>query len=94
MSTTTIRIPEDLKVRVTAAAKREDKSTHSFILEAIAEKADDAERRSDFYGAAEKRYAAIAVSGKTIAWRQLRSYLEERTAGKKPRPPVAKKLAR
>jgi len=94
MSTTTIRLPDDLKTRVAAAAKRAGKTTHSFILEAVAEKTDDTERRSDFNELAEKRYAAIAASGKTIPWSEMRSYLERRIAGKRPRRPVAKKLAR
>lgn len=94
MSTTTIRLPQDLKARVAAAAKRAGTTAHSFILEAIAEKADEAERRSDFHGVAEKRYSQIAASGKTIPWSEMRTYLENRIAGKKTRRPVAKKLAR
>ena len=90
MSTTTIRLPDDLKSRVAAAAKLAGKTTHSFILEAIVEKAADAERRSDFHEVAEKRYAAIAASGKTIAWSEMRSFLQDRVAGKKSRLPPAK----
>lgn len=47
MSTTTIHLPEDLKARI-AAAKRAGTSTHGFILEDIAEKAEQAERHADF----------------------------------------------
>lgn len=94
MSTTTIRLPDDLKARVAAAAKRAGTTTHSFILEAIAEKAEDEERRSDFHEVAEKRYADIIASGKTIPWSEMRTYMERRLAGKKPRRPKAKKLAR
>ena len=94
MSTTTIRLPEDLKARVAAAAKRAGTTSHSFILEAIAEKADQAERRADFHDMAEKRYATLLASGKTIPWEKVRSYLEDRIAGKAVARPVAKKLAR
>jgi len=94
MSTTTIRLPEDLKARIAAVARRTGKTAHSFILEAIAEKADEAERRGDFHELAEKRYAAIAASGKAIPWGEMRTYLEDRLAGKRPRRPVARKLAR
>ena len=94
MSTTTIRLPEDLKVRVAAAAERAGTTSHSFILEAIAEKADQAERRGDFNDVAERRYAHIAASGKTIPWSEMRSYLERRLAGKATKRPVARKLAR
>jgi predicted transcriptional regulator len=94
MSTTTIRLPQELKARVVAAAKRAGTTAHSFILEAIAERADEEERRSDFHDVAEKRYSRIAASGKTIPWSEMRAYLENRIAGKKARRPVAKKLAR
>jgi predicted transcriptional regulator len=94
MVTTTIRIPDDLKARVAAAAKREGKSAHSFILEAIAEKAEQEERRSDFDAVAERRFAEIVASGKTVPWGEMRAYLEDRLAGKAARRPVAKKLAR
>ena len=94
MSTTTIRLPEDLKARVAAAAERTGVTSHSFILEAIAEKAEQTERRADFHDTAEARYAQIVASGKTIPWSEMRQYLEDRAAGRKPRRPVAKRLAR
>lgn len=94
MSTTTIRLPQELKARVVAAAKRAGTTAHGFILEAIAEKAAEEERRSDFHDVAETRYSRIASSGKTIPWSEMRAYLENRVAGKKARRPVAKKLAR
>ncbi len=94
MSTTTIRLPEDLKARVAAAAKRAGTSTHGFILEAIAEKTELEDLRADFDAVAEDRYARIASSGKTIPWQKMRGYLEERLAGKEVKRPVARKLAR
>jgi predicted transcriptional regulator len=94
MATTTIRLPPDLKARVAAAARKSGQSAHSFIVEAIAEKAEDAERHSEFHGLADQRFKAIAAHGKTIPWNEMRSYLEQRVAGKKPRRPAARKLAR
>jgi len=94
MSTTTIRLPKDLKARVAAAAERDGTTAHSFILEAIAEKADHAERRADFHDVAEKRYADLLASGKTIPWEQMRKYLEDRITRKTVARPVAKKLPR
>jgi len=94
VSTTTIRLPEELKARVAAAAERAGTTSHNFILEAIAEKADSAERRADLADVAERRYAGIVASGKTIPWAEMRRYLEDRAAGKKPKRPAARKLAR
>jgi len=94
MSTTTIRLSEELKARVARAARRAGTTSHNFILEAIAEKADQAERRADFHDEAERRYAAIAASGKTIAWSEMRRYLEDRIAGRVAARPASRKLAR
>jgi uncharacterized protein (DUF1778 family) len=93
MSTTTIRLSEELKARVAAAAERAGITVHSFILEAIAEKAEQAERRADFHDVAEKRYAELVASGKTIPWEKMRRFLEDRMAGKTASRPVARKLA-
>ena len=91
MSTTTIRLPEDLKARVAAAAERTGKTPHSFILEAIAEKAEQEELRGAFDALAEVRYADIVASGRTIPWKEVRAYLEKRLAGRPARRPVARK---
>lgn len=94
MSTTTIRLPNDLKARVAEAAKRTGTTAHGFILEAIAEKTDQEDRRTGFDSLAEERYAAIAASGNTIPWQEMRDYLEARIAGKAATLPVGRKLGR
>ncbi|MEQ1686756.1 MAG: DUF1778 domain-containing protein [Burkholderiaceae bacterium] len=94
MTTTTIRLPEDLKARVAAAAERAGTTAHSFILSAIAEKAEQADRQAEFHGVAEQRFAAIVASGKTVSWNDMRSHLEARLAGKTNPRPRARKLAR
>lgn len=94
MSTTTIRLPQDLKARVAAAAKRAGTTTHAFILDAIAEKAEQEDLRAAFDADAEDRYVRIVATGKTIPWQEMRGYLEERLAGKEVKRPVARKLAR
>lgn len=91
MSTTTIRLPDDLKARVASAAERSGKTTHSFILEAIAEKADLEDQRANFDAEADARFANIVATGETIPWADMRRYLEARAAGEPAAPPVAKK---
>jgi predicted transcriptional regulator len=94
MTTTTIRLPENLKARVAAAAKRSGTTTHGFILDAIAEKTEQEDLRAAFDADAEDRYARIVATGKTIPWQEMRGYLEDRLAGKEVKRPVARKLAR
>jgi uncharacterized protein (DUF1778 family) len=94
MTTTTIRLPEDLRERVATAAERAGTTAHSFILSAIVEKAEQVEHQAEFHGLAEQRYAALVASGKTIPWNDMRRHLEERLAGKAGPRPRARKLAR
>jgi len=94
MSTTTIRLPDRMKERIAHAAKRAGTTSHAFILEAIAERVDDEERRNNFHATAEQRYAEIASSGMTIPWSEMRSYLENRLADRKTPRPKPRKLAR
>lgn len=94
MSTTTIRLPRELKERVARAAERSGTTPHGFILDAIAEKTAQEELRADFQEVAEERYAEIVATGQTIPWSEMRDYLRRRVAGKKAPPPKARKLAR
>jgi predicted transcriptional regulator len=94
MSTTTIRLPQDLKERVARAADRAGTTAHSFILEAIAEKAEREECRGEFQDTAERRYAEIVASGKTVPWSEMRRYLERRLTGNKIVRPKPRNLAR
>ncbi|MEY2167300.1 MULTISPECIES: CopG family transcriptional regulator [unclassified Rhodanobacter] len=94
MATTTIRLPNALKSRVTTAAKQMGTTPHGFILEAIAEKAELAERRAGFDAGAEQRYDHIVATGKTISWNTMRAYLEGKAAGKVVRRPTPRRLSK
>lgn len=91
MSTTTIRLPDDLKARVAVVAERTGKTPHGFILEAIAEKAQAEEERAGFEAEADARFADIMSTGETIPWAEMRQYLSDRVAGKNVPRPIPKK---
>lgn len=93
MSTTTIRLPDDLKGRVAAAAERSGSTTHAFILEAIAEKTAREEKRAGMKNEAEARYARIVDSGEAIAWQDMRRYLMAHATGEAAPAPTPRKLA-
>ena len=94
MSTTTIRIPDELKTRLSRIAEQEGTSTHGLILEAIAEKAEQAERRADFHAEAERRWAEFLDTGESIPWEDMRRYLTGRIQGKDMPRPVPRKFAK
>lgn len=94
MSTTTIRLPPELKERIARAAKRAGTSAHSFMLEAIAEKAEQDERRAELQDTAEQRYAGIVATGTTVPWSEMRRYLERRVTGSNTARPKPRTLTR
>lgn len=88
MSTTTIRIPDELKARLSRIAEQEGTSTHGLILDAIAEKADALERRQAFHAEAQERLADMLETGMGIPWEDMKRYLNARIAGEDPPLPM------
>ena len=94
MSTTSIRLEDDLKARVAAAAERAGKTAHAFILDAIAQTVEQAELDDDFHRAADQRWAQLLATGKTVPWDEAKAYLKARSRGERARKPVARQRAR
>jgi predicted transcriptional regulator len=94
MTTTTIRIEDDLKLRVAAAAERAGKTAHAFILDAIAQMVEQAELDEAFHRIADERWAKILATGKTIPWDDAKDWIEARSRGERLHKPVACKPRR
>jgi predicted transcriptional regulator len=94
LSTTTIRIDDELKAQVAAAAEREGKTPHAFIVEAIARQVQQAQLDAEFHRVADARWAKVLASGKTVPWDKARAYLGARASGARARRPSARKLDR
>ena len=63
------------------AAERAGMSTHTFMVAAISEKAEQAERLAEFVAEAVQRYARIVESGRTIPWAEMQRHLERKVSG-------------
>ena len=92
MTTTTIRLEDGLKSRVAAAAEREGKTTHAFILEAIAQTVEQAELDEAFHRVAEEHWTQALNTGETVPWDDAKAYLKARARGERARRPAARKL--
>ena len=92
MTTTTIRLEDDLKARVAAAAEREGKTAHAFILDAIAQTVEQVELDDEFQRVAEGRWTKVLDSGKTVPWADSKAYLKARALGGRAKRPAARKL--
>lgn len=94
MSTTTIRITDELKARVAAAAERTGKTAHAFILDAIAQTVEQVELDDDFHRLADARWAQLLSDGQTVSVDDAKVYLTTRARGEQPTRPVARQLTR
>jgi predicted transcriptional regulator len=94
MTTTTIRIDDELKARVAAAAERAGKTAHAFILDAIARTVEQVELDDAFHRVADERWEKILATGKTVPWDAAKAWLEARARGEHKRKPVARKSGR
>jgi predicted transcriptional regulator len=91
MSTTTLRLPDDLKARIAKLAEKSGKTAHSVMLEAIAQKVEEEELRASFHAEADSRFTEMMESGVGIPWHDMRAYLRTRASAKAARPPKARR---
>lgn len=68
MLTTNIHIAVELQARVAAAAERAGKTARAFILDAIPEMVEQAERSEALHRVADERWANILATGATVPW--------------------------
>jgi len=92
MLTTTLKLPEQLKERIASAAADAGKSSHAFMIEAIAAQTELAERRSAFVGAAHEAAQEVAQYGLVYDADEVFGYLQDKLKGKRGKRPKAKKL--
>jgi predicted transcriptional regulator len=89
MSTTTIRLDDDLKERIAAAADLAGKTAHAFIVDAIARTVEQAEAQEELHRIAEKRWAKLLATGSSD---DAKKHLAARGRGEEPVKPPARKL--
>jgi hypothetical protein len=78
MSTTTLRIDEALRDRISRLAHALSQTPHSFMVEALAQKADEAEWRLGVQGIAQQRDLALQAGEPGIEWHEMKTYLRQR----------------
>lgn len=92
MPTTTIRLEDDLKERISEAAARAGKTAHAFIRDAIVESVTQAEFDAEMDRICEERWGEFLKTGEAVPWEEAKAYLEATVAGKKAKRPMPRKL--
>ena len=91
MVPTTLKLPDELKKRVTALVKGTGKSAHAFMVDAIEQQIVLAERRKAFVTDAKMAQEDMNRTGKGYPAEEVHAYMGARAEGKKARRPKAKR---
>lgn len=90
--TTTIKLPDDLKDRVTSAAAAAGKSPHAWMVDAIEAQAALAQRRQAFVASALKAEQEVAQYGLVYDADEVFSYIQAKAEGRRANKPKSRKL--
>lgn len=90
MSTTSLKLTDELKQRAAAAAQDQGVTPHAFMVAAIESATTAAERRAGFVADALAARTAMLESGQGYEADEVHAYLRSRVAGKKSPRPKAK----
>ncbi|WP_448508853.1 hypothetical protein [Immundisolibacter sp.] len=90
MTTTSLKLPDDLKARAALAAKARGITTHAFILEAIREATTATEQRVQFVSDAQAARSDTLHSGQGYAADEVHQYLHAKASGAPARKPKAR----
>ncbi len=82
MSTTSLKLPEDIKQLAVAAAKNQGVTPHAFMVDAIRAAAVAAEKRAAFIADAVASRAETLKSGKGHSAADVHAYIRARAQGK------------
>lgn len=90
MSTTSLKLPDDVKDRAAAAAKRRGVTPHAFMVDAIRSAATAAERRAEFVSVAIAARKAMRKTGTGYRATEVHAYFRARAHGTSAPKPKAK----
>ncbi len=84
---TSLKLPQRLKTRIEQLARRSGSSAHAFMLQALAEHVEAAERHQAFLDDAAKADVAMRKAGTGFAMQDVHAYLAAKARGRKARRP-------
>ncbi|THF62242.1 hypothetical protein [Pseudothauera rhizosphaerae] len=90
MSTTSLKLSDELKQRAIAAAMKQGVSPHAFMVQAIEQAATAAEQRASFLAAALAAREDALASGEGYEAHEVHAFLKKRITDRKAERPKAK----
>jgi predicted transcriptional regulator len=92
MATTTLKLSDQLKARIAALAELEGRSPHAFMVDALEQQAERAERRRAYLAAGDDAAQEFDRTGIAYAFEDVERYIVDRAAGKKAVRPKPRKF--
>lgn len=90
MTTTSLKIPAELKQRAVDAAQHQGLSPHAFMVNAIEQMVLSSEQRASFIAEALAAEQEMLESGQGYAADDVHRYIKARIAGENPERPKAR----
>jgi hypothetical protein len=89
VTTTPLKLPDDIKSKAVTASKGLGISPHAFMVEAIRKAATAAKQREDFVAEAKAARKSMLKTGTGLDTDEVHAYLRQRVAGKSATVPKA-----
>lgn len=93
-TTTSLKLPDELKEKVAALAEGVAQTPHAYMVEAIAERVARDEKRREFLRSALDSEEHFKRTGIAYAYDDVRRYILMKAAGKKARKPKPPRVPR
>ncbi len=90
MSTTSLKLSEEIKQDAAALAREQGVSVHAFMVDAIRTAIARAQQRSQFVAEANEAHGDMLASGEGYDADEVHAYLTRRIADRAAAPPAAK----
>ncbi len=91
MTTSSLRLDDSLRARIAHVARATEQTPHSFMVQALAEKVDEAEWKLGIQQEALRPDQAMVAGEPAVEWHEMKSWLQQRLDTGKKKSPASKR---
>jgi predicted transcriptional regulator len=92
MSTTTIRLPDELKARIDTLAAQAGDSAHAFMIKTLDEATGRLELQREFHAEAQRRLDHMQETGEYLTLEDVRAYAQALVRKESPPRPTLRRM--
>ena len=91
MQTTSVKLSDDLKQRLSSIASQKRRTPHWIMVEAISEYVNKEEKRAAFYQEGLESWQEYQRTGEHVTWKEARNWMESWGTDNEQEPPQCHK---